>query len=144
MPGTTSRHDAAVPFVYFDDVGVAIDWLSKAFGFTERLRLQLPNGFVAHAELALNDAVVMLGGIGAKNAGPPPDRVRSGVYIFVDDVDQHCETARSAGAEILEEPEDQPFGDRIYLARDPEGHEWYFAQHLSDVDVDELVANMQP
>ncbi|HEX7165384.1 MAG TPA: VOC family protein, partial [Acidimicrobiales bacterium] len=55
-----------------------------------------------------------------------------------DDVDAHCDAARRAGAEIVEEPADQPFGDRIYLARDPEGHEWYFAQHLRDVAIDEL------
>lgn len=140
MPGTTSRHASAVPYLYFEDVGGAIEWITRAFGFAERLRLQLPNGFVAHAELELGGAVVMLGGLGPKNAGPPPERVRSGVYIFVDDVDAHHDTARAAGAEILEEPEDQPFGDRIYLARDPEGHEWYFAQHLRDVNVDELAA----
>ena len=139
MPGTTTRHDSAVPYLYYDDVSAAIAWLNKAFGFSERLRLELPNGFVAQAELALGHAVVMLGGIGPKNAGPPPDRVRSGVYLFVDDVDAHFERARAAGVEILEEPESQAFGDRTYLARDPEGHEWYFAQHLRDVDVDDLV-----
>ena len=141
MPGTTSRHENAVPYLYFDDVSGAIQWLTRAFGFAERLKLQLPNGYVAHAELELGGAVVMLGGLGRKNAGPPPARVRSGVYVFVDDVDAHCETARAAGAAILEEPEDQPFGDRIYLAIDPEGHEWYFAQHLRDVDVDDLAAS---
>ena len=143
MPGTTSRHNSAVPFVYFEDVGGGIDWLKKAFGFEEQLRLELPNGLVAHAELSLGGAVVMIGGLGPKNSGPPPERVRSGVYIFVDQIDDHHEKARAAGAEILEEPEDQPFGDRIYLARDPEGHEWYFAQHLRDVDVDELLERMQ-
>ena len=141
MPGTTSRHESAVPYLYFADVGGAVDWLAISFGFTERVKLQLPNGYVAHAEMDLGGAVVMLGGLGPKNAGPPPDRVRSGVYVFVDDVDAHCEVARAAGAEILQEPEDQPFGDRIYLARDPEGHEWYFAQHLRDVNVDDLAAS---
>lgn len=142
MPGTTSRHASAVPYLYFDDVANGIEWLSAAFGFTERLRLDLPNGLVAHAELELEGAVVMVGGIGQRNAGRPPERVRGGVYIFVDDVDTHFQAARAAGAQIVEEPEDQPFGDRIYLARDPEGHEWYFAQHLRDVDMDELAPAM--
>ena len=142
MPGTTSRHRSAVPYLYFEDVAGGIDWLSAAFGFSVLSRLNLPNGLVAHAELDLNGAVVMLGGVGRKNAGPRPDHVRSGVYIFVDDVDSHFAAARAAGAEIVDQPEDQPFGDRIYLARDPEGHEWYFAQHLRDVNVDELAAIM--
>jgi len=58
--------------------------------------------------------------------------------VFVSDADAHCARARAAGAEILEEPREQPFGDRIYLARDLEGHEWYFAQHLRDVPLAEL------
>jgi hypothetical protein len=50
-----------------------------------------------------------------------------GVLVFVEDVDAHCERARAAGAEIIESPKDQPFGDRIYLAKDCDGHEWNFA-----------------
>jgi uncharacterized glyoxalase superfamily protein PhnB len=50
------------------------------------------------------------------------------LYVYVDDVDAHCELARVAGAVIVEEPADQPYGERRYRARDPEGHSWYFAQ----------------
>jgi uncharacterized glyoxalase superfamily protein PhnB len=60
-------------------------------------------------------------------------------YLFYENVgDAHFEHARSCGADIIDEPADQPFGDRIYLVRDPEGHEWYIAQHLRDVSLDEL------
>ena len=37
-----------------------------------------------------------------------------------------CERARKAGAEILQEPQNQFYGDRTYRARDPEGHIWTF------------------
>jgi uncharacterized glyoxalase superfamily protein PhnB len=53
-----------------------------------------------------------------------------GLYVLVDDVDAHYERARAAGAEILEEPADQEYGDRRYAAMDPEGHHWFFAQQL--------------
>lgn len=53
-------------------------------------------------------------------------------------VDAHYRRAASADVEILDVPRDQPFGDRIYLARDIEGHEWYFAQHTRDVSIEEL------
>lgn len=134
----TTRHDAAIPFLYYVDVAKALEWLGRAFGFRERFRLAAPSGFVLHAELELGRAVIAVGNVGPRNAGPPPDRVRSGVYVFVDDVDRHFEDSRRAGVEILEPPEEQPFGDRVYLARDLEGHEWYFAQHLRDVAVDQL------
>jgi uncharacterized glyoxalase superfamily protein PhnB len=44
-----------------------------------------------------------------------------------EDIEAHCERARQAGAEILREPVTQFYGDRIYRARDPEGHIWTFA-----------------
>ena len=138
MSPSTQRHHSAVPFLYYDDVPNALTWLCRAFGFQERFRLEMAGGFVAHAELAIDDGVVMVGNVGHRNAGPQPDRVRSGVYIFVNDVEAHFETARGEGAEIIDEPADQPYGDRIYLALDPEGHEWYFAQHMRDVDIDDL------
>ncbi len=45
----------------------------------------------------------------------------------------------AAGAEIVE----PPYGDRIYLAKDNEGHEWYFAQHLRDVSIEDLTRAMR-
>lgn len=143
MSRSTTRHRSAVPFLYYEDAAGALTWLRNAFGFEERFRLELPGGLIAHAELAVGDGVVMVGNIGGRNAGPAPDRVRSGVYVFVDDVDSHCDAARHAGAEIIDEPADQPYGDRIYLALDPEGHEWYFAQHLRDIDIDKLARQLR-
>ena len=56
--------------------------------------------------------------------------LHAGVYVFVDDVDAHCAHARAAGASVLLEPGDQPWGDRMYCAVDPEGQFWMFAKHL--------------
>ena len=53
--------------------------------------------------------------------------VIDGVMAEVDDTDAHYHRARAAGATILSEPEDQPFG-RIYRAEDLEGHRWMFVQ----------------
>ena len=71
-----------------------------------------------------------------------PSTVRSSVYVFVDDLDAHYQRALTRGAEIVEPPAEQPFGDRIYLAKDPEGHEWYFAQHIHDVSIEDLAARL--
>ena len=43
-----------------------------------------------------------------------------------EDIDAHCERARKAGAEILQEPETKFYGDRTHRVRDPEGHIWTF------------------
>jgi uncharacterized glyoxalase superfamily protein PhnB len=61
------------------------------------------------------------------------------LYVYVDDVDKHFEHAKRTGARILEEPEDRFYGDRRYGA-EPEGHHWYFAQHVRDVAPEDLQA----
>ncbi len=40
--------------------------------------------------------------------------LHAGVDVFVDDVDAHCKRARTAGANVLLEPADQPWGDRMH------------------------------
>jgi uncharacterized glyoxalase superfamily protein PhnB len=48
-------------------------------------------------------------------------------YLFYDDVDAHCARSRAAGADVLLEPADPFWGDRLYCAVDPEGQFWMFA-----------------
>src|SRR3546814_20890643 len=43
-----------------------------------------------------------------------------------EDIDAHCERARSAGADIIAAPETHFYGDRTYRAQDSEGHIWTF------------------
>ena len=55
----------------------------------------------------------------------------NGLVVFVADVDAHYRRARESGAMIESEPTDQPYGQREYGARDPEGHRWWFATRLA-------------
>ena len=50
-------------------------------------------------------------------------------YVVVSDVDAHCARARAAGAEIVRELENTPYGSREYAARDPEGQVWSFGTY---------------
>jgi uncharacterized glyoxalase superfamily protein PhnB len=126
----------------YEDVAAAIDWLEKAFGFHEQgERYADDEGRVTHAELGLDGAFVMLGWPGPDYRSPARHAeecelarrwlatpwVIDGVHVSVDDVDGHFERARAAGATILREPEDLPFG-RLYSAADLEGHRWMFMQ----------------
>lgn len=132
-----------IPYLFFENLELAIPWLCRTFGFEERFRLDLPSGAIAHAEVQLEDGVIMLGNVGARNS-QSPTTTRSSTYVFVNNVDDHHEHTLSAGAEIIQGPADQPFGDRTYLALDLEGHEWYFAQHMRDVSIDELRNALNP
>jgi PhnB protein len=132
----------AIPMVSYEDVGAAIDWLNEAFGFRESgERFSDAEGRVTQAEISRDGATVMLGWPGADYRSPKRHAqecaqaarwlatpwVIDGVHVEVDDLDAHCERARAAGATILREPEDLPFG-RLYSAADREGHRWMFME----------------
>jgi uncharacterized glyoxalase superfamily protein PhnB len=62
--------------------------------------------------------------------------------VFVPDVDVHYEKARSAGAMIVEDLHETPYGERQYGARDLDGHHWLFAAHARDVSPTEWGATI--
>jgi PhnB protein len=120
------------PYLLYEDVAEALEFLERAFGFKEHVRLTGPEGYDNLAEARLGDAAVYLGDPGDQYKNPKRlGQETVGLYVLVDDVDAHYERARAAGAEILAGPEDQEYGDRRYTAIDPEGHHWFFAQPIS-------------
>lgn len=127
---------SVVPYLFYDDVERAARFLVDAFGFAITFTDADPAGGLAHAQLVRGAGLVMLGHAGGgglgmvKSAGALP-ALHAGVYVFVDDVDAHCAQARAAGAKVLIEPGDQPWGDRMYCATDPEGQFWMFARRLT-------------
>jgi len=127
---------AVYPYLFYDDLEAAIAFLKEAFGFDERFIDRTSEGKVNHAQLGCGEAAVMLGGTGTY-AGYRPRHspakmggLNAGVYFYVDDVDAHARKARSRGAKILMEPDDMPWGDRLYCAEDTEGQFWMFAKRI--------------
>ena len=130
-----------MPYLLYEDSDAALDFLTSAFGFTEKFRMTDDDGRVNHAEVELGDGVIMLGTPGSDYRNPKRlgGKTQS-VYVYVDDVDAHYGKAKAAGAKIVREPEDQFYGDRNYGVEDPEGHEWYFGTHVRDVSPEEMQA----
>ncbi len=121
------------PYLLYEDAAAAIEWLTMAFGFREVTRISLDDGSVNHAELDVGDgSIVYLGHpAGESYRNPRHAGQTSLLYVYVRDVDAHCARAREAGAAIVEELNDQEYGDRRYTADDPEGHQWCFATPIS-------------
>ena len=130
----------AVPYLFYNDLPAALEWLAKAFGFSRRMAMPGPEGKIMHAEMQLADALIMMGPADEQRGMRSPvdlAAVNQSLYVYVDDVDAHCRHARAAGATIVFEPQDMFWGDRIYYAQDCEGHHWNFAQHVRDIPPEE-------
>ena len=115
-----------IPYLFYDDVPAALDWLARAFGFTEELRHAKNGGM--HAQMTLDGQRIMMGQgstewrmVSANQA----QTATQGIFVYLADVDAHHARARDAGAEIVHPPRDEPYG-RTYTARDLGGHPWFF------------------
>jgi PhnB protein len=138
-----SRYPTITPHLAITDVAAALDFYAKAFGAEERLRLTMPDGTIAHAEIVLGgelDGLVTLGAAipAYQLQAPDPDEfVQVALTLFGPDCDAAYEQAVAAGATSTAEPADQFHGDRTAAVRDPFGHKWILAQHLRDVSPQE-------
>ena len=110
-----------IPELPYDDVPAASDWICRAFGFKERLRIG-----DHRAQLVCGDGAVILTSRGAKGHGA--------VLMRVADADLHHAQAKRSGARILQPPTDHPYGERQYSAEDIGGHVWTFSESIADVD----------
>lgn len=117
------------PALHYRDPDAALDWLKRAFGFEEKAVYRDKGGHIQHAELRLGDGLIMFGGVPADAARANGHQPPVTIYAVVSDPDGHYERARAAGAEILRELADQPYGSREYGARDPEGNGWSFGTY---------------
>lgn len=113
-----------IPELAYPDVGEAIDWLCRAFGFT--LRIRIANH---RAQLNVGDGAVVLTEL---QSDASQDHAHS-VMVRVSDATNHHERAKQHGARILRPPADYPYGERQYTAEDFAGHRWTFSQSIADV-----------
>ena len=120
-----------IPVLSYPDVRAAVAWLESNFGFAERVRI----GEDHRSQMSAGDGgAVIIADVSGDRRPPPAGQVTHSVMVRVEDAGAHCERARQAGARILMEPTDFPYGERQYTAEDLAGHHWTFTQTLTDVD----------
>lgn len=119
------------PYLLYEDAHGAVEYLTRTFGFVQRLVHTGAAGRM-HTELLLgDDGLVMLGQAGESYKSPKRLDVYPStlVHVYVDDVDSLHERALAAGADVTD-LETAPVGDRRFTATDPEGQVWVFAQRI--------------
>jgi uncharacterized glyoxalase superfamily protein PhnB len=132
-PNRSIPQATVVPILIYADVRAAVEWLSAAFGFVERVQI----GDDHRSQLRFGDGAVIVGDVRGDRRPPRPGESTHSVLVRVEDARAHCERARRHGAKILMEPRDFEYGERQYTAEDPEGHQWTFSETLADVAPEE-------
>jgi uncharacterized glyoxalase superfamily protein PhnB len=139
-PNRSIPQATVIPVLIYPEVREAVEWLTGAFGFVERVRI----GENHRAQLAFGDGAVIVGDVRHDRIAPRAGEVTHSVMVRVEDADSHCAHAREHGARILMEPTDFEYGERQYSAQDPAGHQWTFSQTLADVAPEQWGGELLP
>ncbi|CAN5868559.1 VOC family protein [soil metagenome] len=119
-------YPAASPYLVVDGAAGTMDFLAAVFGAVELRRFPDLEGKLMHAEVRIDDSVVMLAD---STAEWPP--VPSYVHVYVPDVDATYRRALEAGAVSVQEPVQKGDEDKRGGVRDAGGTTWWISTRVS-------------
>lgn len=137
VPPVPEGYNTVTPYLIVEDGDGFIEFAQAAFGARVLGRSDAPDGRLMHAELALGDSHVMLGG--SNDEWPP---TRSLIHLYVPDVDAVFRRAVEAGARSIRDPETMFYGDRTGGVEDPFGTQWWIATRVEIVSPEEIERRM--
>ena len=141
-------YHTVTPYLSIKGANAALAFYKRAFGAEELVRMDMPDGRVAHAELQIGDSRIMLADEMADMADAVTKSPTSlgmpsaGFMIYVPDVDAQWKRAVEAGAKVKRPIKDQFYGDRSGTLEDPFGHVWTIGTHIEDVSPEEMRKRM--
>jgi PhnB protein len=130
-------YSTVTPYLIVPDVNKELEFIERALGGSVNYKTRMPDGFVNHAEAQIGTSRVMIGGRRGVT-----ENTSSMFYLYIEDVDRYYQRAVDAGAESLQEPQVQFYGDRTAAVKDPFGNQWYLSTHVQDVPPDEIERRM--
>ena len=134
-------YHSVTPYLYLRNAEAMIEFYKRAFGATEVLRMDGPDGRIGHAELQIGSSRIMLADESPNMKAFSPlhyGGASSSLMLYVENVDEVIAQAVAAGARITRPIADQFYGDRTGGIEDPSGQQWYVATHIKDVSPEEL------
>jgi uncharacterized glyoxalase superfamily protein PhnB len=120
-----SGYNSVAPYLVVDGADDTIAFLAQVFGAVELRRFPAPDGKLLHAEVRIDDSVVMLADGSA--AWPP---IAANVHVYVPEVDATYRKALAAGATSVQEPVQNGDEDKRGGVRDAGGTTWWIATRV--------------
>ena len=139
-------HNSVSPYLIVNGADKALDFYKKAFGATEIMRFNAPDGRVGHAEIRIGDTVVMVADEHPDHDAHAPRKFGGspvGLHLYLEDVDAVWSRATAAGGKVKHPLTNQFYGDRNGALEDPFGHTWHLSSHIEDVSAEEIDRRMK-
>ena len=118
-------HTSVAPYLLVKSAAATIDFLARVFDATELMRMAAPDGRVMHAEVRIDDTVVMMG---EASEGWPPSPAM--VHVYVADADETYRRALAAGATSVQAPTQKGDADKRGGVKDSDGISWWMATRM--------------
>lgn len=120
------NYNSVSPYLVVEGAEATIDFLRQVFDAVELRRYPGADGKIMHAEVRLDDTVIMLG-----DGGEGWPALPAHVHIYVSDVDAVYQRALAAGAVSIQEPLKQAGDeDRRGGVKDAGGTTWWIATQI--------------
>ena len=118
-----ASYSTVSPYLIVNGAAATIDFLKQVFGAIELRRFPDESGKLMHAEIRIDDTVIML----ADPALPDWPPISCYVHIYVRDVDATYQKAMEAGAVSVQEPVKKQDEDKRGGVKDTGGTTWWIA-----------------
>ena len=138
-------YSSVTPYLIVTGAANALDYYKMAFDAQEIMRMPGPDGKIAHAEIQIGNARLMLADESPQMGHKSPQTIGgsgTGLMLYVNDVDDSFQRAVSGGGKVVQEVKNQFYGDRSGTLADPFGHHWTIATHVEDVAPEEMKRRM--
>jgi uncharacterized glyoxalase superfamily protein PhnB len=113
------------PILVTRDLGAALGFYRDLLGGTVTYEFPGPDGEPGYVGLEVGSSHLGIGRDPDANDAPS---ARFSIWAYVDDCDATVERLRAAGVTVVEEPVDQPWGERVARVLDPDGNAVFIGQ----------------
>lgn len=113
------------PYLIVNGAEATITFLQKVFGAEPLRRFPTEDGSLMHAEVRLDDTVVMMA-----DSAPEWPPLNAHVHVYVADVDDAYRRALEAGASSVQEPVQKEDEDKRGGVQDPGGTTWWVSTRV--------------
>jgi PhnB protein len=120
------NYNSVSVYIVADHAQRVIDFVKKTFDATDLRRFDAPDGKIMHAEVRINDTVVMIADAGGAYPAFPV-----WLHVYVPDAQATYKNALAAGGVSVQEPTRRP-GDPDLRAgvKDSCGNTWWISSQL--------------
>ena len=120
-----NAYTSVAPYLIVNGADRLIEFLQEVFDAVPLRRFTDPSGKIMHAEVRIDDTVLMLA-----DGGEGWPAMPAHIHIYVPDVDETYRRALDAGAESVQVPVKKDDADKRGGVKDGSGTTWWIATQV--------------